>query len=202
MCQYIFFLCVSSAAFLWYLPFCIIIYSVLGCLATLITDYSVCLLLCNLAWHTFQGYILSSFRFSILSQGTVSFIFQFVYMSSLYFYGEGCHSSVDEDSRDIMPWSLVCKYQSTWHLFPEDWCSHVYFDGNNEWENISWECLEGYAMWQNLISKIRKIIEWHDCVLSSLQLPCNTSDGCRSEQHSEDTEVVWWSCSVSCLPDS
>ena len=67
-----------------------------------------------------QSLLLSSFRFSILSQGTVSFIFQFVYMFSLYFYGEGCHSSVDEDSRDIMPCGLVRKYQSTWHLFRAD----------------------------------------------------------------------------------
>jgi hypothetical protein len=63
---------------------------------------------------------LSSFRFSILSQGTASFVCQFVYMFSLYFYGKGCHSCVDEDSRDIMLCKLVCKYQSTWHLFHED----------------------------------------------------------------------------------
>jgi len=43
---------------------------------------------------------------------------------------------------------------------------------------------------RNLINKIRKIIEWHGCFLSSFQLSCNTFDGCRSEQHSEDTEVV------------
>jgi len=43
---------------------------------------------------------------------------------------------------------------------------------------------------RNLINKIRKIIEWHGCVLSSFQLSCNTFDGRRSEQHSEDTEVV------------
>lgn len=66
LCQYIFFLHVLSAAFLWYIPFSIMIYSLLGCLATLITDYSVCCLLpCNLAWRTFQGYILISFLFHL-----------------------------------------------------------------------------------------------------------------------------------------
>ena len=102
-------------AFLWYLPFSIVFYSMPECLTTLITDYSACLLLCYLACHAFQGYfvvsflfhrgmfpipfskvfLLSSFRLSILSQGTLSFIWQFVYMFSQCFYGEGCHSCVD-----------------------------------------------------------------------------------------------------------
>jgi hypothetical protein len=76
------------------------------------------------SWHVpntlLQSLLLSSFRFSILSQGTVSFICQFVYMFSLNFYGEGCHSNVDEDFSDIMLCRLECQYQSTWHLFPEN----------------------------------------------------------------------------------
>lgn len=65
------------------------------------------------SWHVpstlLQSLLLSSFRFSILSQGTVSFICQFVYMFSLNFYGGGCRSSVDEDFSDIM--LCRCKYQ-------------------------------------------------------------------------------------------
>lgn len=56
--------------------------------------------------HTFSGY--SVFRLLVRIH------------VQLYFYDEGCHSRVDEDSRDIMLCRLVCKYQSTWHLFCED----------------------------------------------------------------------------------
>jgi hypothetical protein len=104
-------------------------YSLPGCLATLITDYSVCLLLCFLACHTFQWYVLVSFLFHLgmfpvpCPQFAVVFlqvlhifsgysVFHLpvctVYVFSLYFYGEGCHSSVDEDSRDIMLCRSVC----------------------------------------------------------------------------------------------
>jgi hypothetical protein len=63
--------------------------------------------------------LLSSFRSVILSQSTVSFIFQFVYLFSLFFfYGGGSHSSIDVGSRDMTLCRLVCRYQSTWHLSP------------------------------------------------------------------------------------
>ena len=67
------FVCVSISstfvfcllAFLWYLPSSIVFCSLPECLATLITDYSVCLLLCYLACHTFQGYFVVSFLFHL-----------------------------------------------------------------------------------------------------------------------------------------
>jgi hypothetical protein len=140
LCQYIFFLHVLSACFpmvssifhcvlfparVFGYPhhrlFCLSA-SMLPCLSYIPRIF--CGFLPIPSWHVpntlLQSLLLSSFRFSVLSQGTLSFICQFAYMFSLNFYVEGCHSSVDEDFGDIMLCRLECKYQSTWHLFPED----------------------------------------------------------------------------------
>jgi hypothetical protein len=135
LCWFIFFLHVLSACFpfgIFHFPYVLFPASVFGyphhrlfCLSTSLLPYlsyipMICFGFLPIpSWHVLntllQSLLLSSFRFSIPSQGTVSFICQFVYMFSLYFYDEGCHSSVDEDSRDIMLCRLVCKCQSTLH---------------------------------------------------------------------------------------
>lgn len=80
-------------AFLWYLPFSIVFYSLPECLATLITDYSVCLLPCYLACHTFQGYFVVSFLFHL---GMFPILFSKVcfclHSGSLYFLRVHCLS--------------------------------------------------------------------------------------------------------------
>jgi len=122
----------------------------------------------------------------------VSFVCQFVYMFSLYFYGEGCHSSVDEDSRDIMLCRLVWYVSTSPHgifSLKANVSICIFMVIMNE-TIFHGSVQRDMPCVRNLINKIRKIIEWHGCVLSSFQLPCNTFDGCRSEQHSEDTKIV------------